>query len=82
MKIGIYGCRNLLSKDIESIHQIKNDEMASVHLAVFCSRISPLDEWQIIKLGEIDIGTGEIFTTRHEIVGFDTRRLKEPVSDQ
>lgn len=76
MNFFIYGCRNLLSKTYESIHILQNDEMASVYLAVFCDQKAPLDEWQIVKLGEMDISTGNIKLSPQEVIAFDTRRIK------
>lgn len=77
MTMNLYALFNTLSGSVESVHQIKNDEMASVYLAVFAHQKAPLDEWIIYKVGSINLETCEISSCSHVVIPFDTRRIKE-----
>lgn len=81
MKANVYVCKNLLSKMCDSVHFFVNDEMASVYLAVFCAKKAPLDEFQIVKVAELDLETGEIIPCSHYVVSFDDRRIRSEVLD-
>lgn len=81
MKMYIYALFNTLSGSAESVHLIKNDEMASVYLAPFAVNRAPLDEWKIYKVAEFDPDTLEVTPIPHTVVQFDPRRLKENYLD-
>lgn len=75
MKSNLYAVRNLLSGLVDQVYTICNDTVASVELPIAYSRRSPLDEWQLIKIGEIDLATGAIESIPMVIIQWDTRRL-------
>lgn len=75
MKSNVYAVRNLLSGLIDQTYVICNDTVASIELPVAYSRRSPLDEWQLTKVGEIDLETGVITSVPMVVVNWDTRRL-------
>lgn len=71
----LFVVRNLLSGLVDQSYVICNEAVAAVELCVPYSRRSPLDEWQLVLVGEINLETGMIVTTSHVIVPWDTRRL-------
>lgn len=79
--MNIYALFNTLSGSVESVHQIKNDEMASVYLSVFANQKAPLDEWIIYKIGTINVDTCQLESCPHVIIPFDTRRLKKEFNE-
>lgn len=75
MKSNVYAVRNLLSGLVDQTYVVCNDTVASVELPVAYSRRSPLDEWQLIKVGEIDLDSGVISPIPMIVIEWDTRRL-------
>ena len=71
----LYAVRNLLSGLVDQVYVICNDTVASVELPVPYARRSPLDEWQLVKIGEINLDSGSITPVPMTIVPWDTRRL-------
>lgn len=71
----LFVVRNLLSGLVDQSYIVCNETVAAVELCVPYSRRSPLDEWQLVCVGEINLETGMIVTTSQVIVPWDTRRL-------
>lgn len=80
MVSNVYAVRNLLSGLIDQTYIVCNDTVASVELPVAYSRRSPLDEWQLVKVGEIDLSTGVINPVPMIVINWDTRRLSSVCS--
>lgn len=79
MNADVFCVRNLLSGLVDQTYVLSNSLVASVELAMPYSRRSPLDEWQLVKIGSICLETGELSPCEHRIIAWDTRRL--PVSE-
>lgn len=71
----LYAVRNLLSGLVDQVYTVCNDTVASVELPVAYARRSPLDEWQLVKIGEINLDTGSVNPVPMTVVPWDTRRL-------
>lgn len=71
----LFVVRNLLSGLVDQSYIICNETVAAVELCVPYSRRSPLDEWQLVLVGEINLETAQIASTSQVIVPWDTRRL-------
>ena len=71
----LFVVRNLLSGLVDQSYIICNETVAAVELCVPYSRRSPLDEWQLVLVGEINLETAQIVSVPHVVVPWDTRRL-------
>lgn len=80
MNADVFCVRNLLSGLVDQTYVLSNSLVASVELAMPYSRRSPLDEWQLVKIGSICLETGELTPCEHRIIPWDTRRLS-PVAE-
>lgn len=80
----IFVVRNLLSGLVDQSYVVCNEKVAAVELCVPYSRRSPLDEWQLLLVGEINLETSQILSTAQVVVPWDTRRIDSihvPVTD-
>lgn len=71
----LFVVRNLLSGLVDQAYIVCNETVAAVELCVPYSRRSPLDEWQLVVVGEINLETGTISTIPQVVIPWDTRRL-------
>lgn len=75
MDSNLFAVRNLLSGKIDQVYCIYSDNLASVELAPLYNSRSPLDEWQLVSLGSVNIDTMEIKPTPPKVIPWDTRRI-------
>lgn len=76
----LFVVRNLLSGLVDQSYIVCNETVAAVELCVPYSRRSPLDEWQLLQVGEINLETAQIVSTSQIIIPWDTRRLGSAVA--
>lgn len=75
MDSSLFVVRNLLSGKVDQVYCLYSRELASVELAPLYNSRSPLDEWQLVEVGTINIDTMEIVPAAAKVIPWDTRRI-------
>lgn len=75
MHSSLFAVRNLLSGLVDQVYTIPNSTVASIELCLPYARRSPIDEWQLVYIGDIDLISGEVTASSHKIIPWDTRRI-------
>lgn len=83
MKYNLYVLRNLLSGSVEVSRQFPfaymfpTDLQAGVEIAPTVAQ--RLDEYQLLRVGSVDLDSGDVFSEVPHVIPWDTRRLRPEV---
>lgn len=71
----LFVVRNKLSGFVDQSYVLPNELVASIDLCPFYAKRSPIDEWELCLIGEIDISTMDVTPLPHRTIEWDFRRI-------